>query len=105
MNIPVDTGVDEPGEGHGDENSMPAGADMAPFIGPPHPPRLLDQLRTHLRTRHYSIRTEQVYVDWVRRFIKFHGFQHPNLTVLVKSRHYVHIFKQEVSLDEGTAGV
>lgn len=56
---------------------MPAGADMAPFIGPPHPPRLLDQLRTHLRTRHYSIRTEQVYVDWVRRFIKFHGFQHP----------------------------
>jgi integron integrase len=77
MNIPVDTGVDEPGEGHGDENSMPAGADMAPFIGPPHPPRLLDQLRTHLRTRHYSIRTEQVYVDWVRRFIKFHGFQHP----------------------------
>ncbi|MEY4564595.1 MAG: hypothetical protein RLZZ618_3872 [Pseudomonadota bacterium] len=44
---------------------------------PPHPPRLLTQLRTHLRLRNYSLRTEQVYVDWIRRFIKFHGMRHP----------------------------
>jgi integron integrase len=37
----------------------------------------LDQLRDRLRVKHYSIRTEQAYVDWVRRFILFHGKRHP----------------------------
>jgi len=41
------------------------------------PPRLLQQLRIHLRTRHYSIRTEAAYVDWARRFILHHGKRHP----------------------------
>src|SRR3954464_11466069 len=41
------------------------------------PPRLLDQVRQHLRVRHYSIRTEQAYVDWIRRFILFHRKRHP----------------------------
>ena len=41
------------------------------------PPRLLDQLRGELRTRHYSLRTEDAYVDWTRRFILFHGKRHP----------------------------
>lgn len=40
-------------------------------------PRLLDQLRERIRLRHYSIRTEDVYVDWVRRFILYHGRRHP----------------------------
>lgn len=40
-------------------------------------PKLLDRLRDHLRTRHYSIRTEAAYVDWARRFILFHGKRHP----------------------------
>lgn len=40
-------------------------------------PKLLDRLRTDLRTRHDSIRTEQVYVDWVRRFVLFHNKRHP----------------------------
>ncbi len=39
--------------------------------------RLLDQLRDRIRFKHYSIRTEQVYGDWVRRFILFHGKRHP----------------------------
>jgi integrase len=43
----------------------------------PPPPRLLDRLRTEIRTRHYSIRTEASYVDWARRFILFHGKRHP----------------------------
>jgi hypothetical protein len=42
------------------------------------PPKLLDQVRIAIRTRHYSIRTEQAYVDWVRRFVLFHGKRHPN---------------------------
>jgi len=41
-------------------------------------PRLLDQLRGVLRRKRYSIRTEQSYVDWIRRFILFHGRRHPS---------------------------
>ena len=41
-------------------------------------PRLLDRVRWHLRVKHYSIRTEQSYVDWIRRFILFHGKRHPD---------------------------
>ena len=40
-------------------------------------PRLLDQVRDVIRRLHYSIRTEQAYVDWIRRFILFHGKRHP----------------------------
>lgn len=40
-------------------------------------PKLLDRVRWHLRVKHYSIRTEQAYVDWIRRFILFHGKRHP----------------------------
>ena len=41
------------------------------------PPKLLDQLRQALRTRHYSRRTEETYVQWARRFIYFHKIRHP----------------------------
>jgi len=41
------------------------------------PPKLLDQLRESLRVRHYSLRTEDAYLDWVRRFILFHSKRHP----------------------------
>ena len=37
----------------------------------PHPPRLLDRVRTAIRARHYSPRTEKAYVGWVRRFLRF----------------------------------
>ena len=40
--------------------------------------KLLDQLSDALRTRHYSYRTEQAYLDWVRRFILFHQKRHPD---------------------------
>jgi integron integrase len=40
-------------------------------------PRLLDRVRDRIRLKHYSIRTEQAYVDWVRRFIRFHDRRHP----------------------------
>src|SRR5450755_4240742 len=43
----------------------------------PESPRLLDRVRAEIRTRHYSYRTEQAYVDWIRRFILFHGKRHP----------------------------
>ena len=40
-------------------------------------PRLLDQVREKIRLKHYSIRTEQAYVDWIKRYILFHGKRHP----------------------------
>ncbi len=40
-------------------------------------PKLLDQVRAKIRIKHYSIRTEQAYVDWIRRYILFHGKRHP----------------------------
>ena len=42
------------------------------------PPRLLDRLREAIRVRHYSIRTEESYVGWARRFILFHNKSHPS---------------------------
>jgi integron integrase len=44
---------------------------------PSQPPRLLDQFRFLLRRKHYSLRTEEAYETWVRRFILFHGKRHP----------------------------
>jgi len=42
-----------------------------------HPPKLLDVARERLRVRHYSLRTEQQYLHWIKRFILFHGKRHP----------------------------
>ena len=39
--------------------------------------KVLDQLRERIRYLHYSLRTEQAYVNWVRAFIRFHGVRHP----------------------------
>jgi integron integrase len=39
---------------------------------------LLDRVRDKIRVKHYSIRTETAYVDWVRRFVNFHQRRHPS---------------------------
>ena len=41
-------------------------------------PRLLDRVREAIRVRHFSLRTEQSYIQWIRRFILFHGKRHPD---------------------------
>src|SRR5437660_12721418 len=60
---------------------------QGPAVAPPAPPvrvsmelivpnpklKLLEQVREVMRLRHYSIRTEQCYCDWIRRYVKFHG--------------------------------
>ena len=40
-------------------------------------PKLLDQVRDKIRLKHYSIRSEQTYVDWTKRFVLFHHKRHP----------------------------
>jgi hypothetical protein len=41
------------------------------------PPKLLDPMRDKLRVKHYAIRTEQSYVDWIKRYIYFHDKTQP----------------------------
>ncbi len=41
------------------------------------PRKLLDQVRDAIRLKHYSYRTEQTYVGWIRRYILFHDKRHP----------------------------
>lgn len=53
------------------------------------PPRLLDQIREAIRLKHYSIRTEDVYVDWTRRFVLFHGKRHPRDMGAVEVEHFL----------------
>ena len=57
---------------------MPNMAMNLPVEVPKDNPKLLDQVRDVIRLKHYSIRTEQTYTDWIRRFILFHGKRHPS---------------------------
>ena len=40
-------------------------------------PKLLDQVRETIRRKHYSLRTEAAYIDWIKRYIFFHRKRHP----------------------------
>lgn len=78
-----------------EENRQTGGKRMA--LMEAHPPKLLERLRESLRVRHYSLRTEEAYFDWARRFILFQGKRHPKdmgalevqafLTYLAVERH------------------
>jgi integron integrase len=48
-----------------------------PTLGERNKPKLLDQVRQLMQLRHYSLRTEEAYVGWIRRYILFHGKRHP----------------------------
>ena len=50
---------------------------VTPSPPPPAKPKLLDQVRLATRARHYSPRTEETYVGWIKRFIFFHNKRHP----------------------------
>ena len=66
-------------------------------VAEPTRPRLVDVVRDRLRTRHSSYRTEQAYLAWIRRFLRFHHWRHPRdmgeveinrfLTFLATDRH------------------
>jgi integron integrase len=50
---------------------------MAPENAGPRAPRLLDVVRARIRAKHYSPRTEEAYVGWIRRYVRFHASKHP----------------------------
>ncbi len=45
----------------------------------PKKPKLIEQIKTVMRVRHYSKRTEETYINWIRDFIFFHEKKHPLL--------------------------
>ena len=49
-------------------------------------PRLLDHVRDRIRRKHYSIGTEETYVDWIRRFVLHHNKRHPIINPTVPLR-------------------
>jgi len=60
-----------------DKNPFMATEVVAPAASPGKPKKLLEQVRDLLRLKHYSLRTERCYCDWIERFIRFHGKRHP----------------------------
>ena len=49
---------------------------MHPHVPPA--PSLLDRVREVIRVKHYSLRTEEAYVAWIRRYVRYHGKRHPS---------------------------
>ena len=74
---------------------------------PPAAPKLLDQVRDKLRAKHYSIRIEEQYSQWIRRFILFHDKRHPKAMgapeVEAFLSHADRIFKRPFSLSRTVA--
>jgi integron integrase len=72
-------------------------------IAPPEPPvsspKLLDRVRWHLRVKRYSIRTEQAYLDWIRRFILFHQKRNP----AVMGESEIALFLTHLAVDQRVA--
>jgi len=66
---------------------------------PAHPPKLLDQVRNIIRTMHYSYKTEQAYIDWIRRYIYFHDKRHPQDMGAeeIQGVRYLHLFVSVVT--------
>ena len=57
--------------------AMDDGAALSLALHPSPAPRLLDEVRSQVRYHHYSIRTEEAYVHWVRAYVRFHDLRHP----------------------------
>ena len=65
-------------------------------------PKLLDRMRAEIRLRHYSIRTEEAYTDWARRFILFHDKRHPKEMGAVEVRDFLSHLATERNVSAST---
>jgi integron integrase len=68
-------------------------------------PRLLDEVRAVARMRHLSIRTEQAYVQWIRRFILFHQKRHPREMAEDEIREFISNLAIEAGITASTQTV
>lgn len=62
-------------------------------------PKLLDQVRAIIRRKHYSIRTEAAYVDWIKRYIFFHNKRHP----IEMAEHEIEEFLNDLAVNKKVA--
>jgi len=65
-------------------------------------PKLLDRVRAEIRTRHYSRRTEETYVGWIRRFVRFHGNRHPLTMSATQIREFLNYLANERGVSAST---
>ena len=63
------------------------------------PRKLPDQVRDKIRLKHYSIRTEKAYVNWIRRYLLFHNKRHPKEMVIPE----VEVFLTYIAVNENVA--
>ena len=79
--VPSPSGLGHPQAGSADDGHGPGGGRrpgrQKEAFRPNPKARLLDQCREVLRFHHCALRTEQSYVQWIRRYIVFHGKRHP----------------------------
>ena len=62
-------------ESGGGSDREPKGAPGFEAVVPNPKLKLMDQVREVMRLKHYAIRTEKCYCDWIRRFVRFHGMK------------------------------
>ena len=65
-------------------------------------PKLLDQARAKIRFKHYSIRTEETYVHWIKRYILFHGKRHPKEMDVVEVEQFLTYLAVELQVAAST---
>jgi len=64
------------------------------------PKKLLEQARELIRLKHYSIRTEEAYLGWMKRFILYHNKRHPKELGVVE----IEAFLSHLAIEENVAG-
>lgn len=77
--LPLGKVAYSPSKNHG-RSARAAGLLLRDSQPPPSsspPPKLLDQVRAMIRAKHFSPRTEEAYVGWIKRFVRFHGLRRP----------------------------
>jgi integron integrase len=82
---------------YGDENEGVTASDASAKPG-----RLMDDVRRKLRLKHYSLRTEQAYVGWIRRFILASGKRHPRQLGGAQVEHFLSQLATEGGVSAGT---
>jgi integron integrase len=68
-------------------------------------PRLLDQVRTVIRVKHFSLSTERAYVSWIRRFILFHHKRHPKEMAEPEIRQFISHLAVDAKISASTQTV
>src|SRR2546430_10636740 len=66
------------------------------------PKKLLERVRDVIRVKHYSLRTERTYCDWIERFIRFHRMRHPSEMSAMEVGEFLTHLAREVNVSAST---